>query len=87
MRPIVPVLDYAKHVVFHEVGSLKVERPAKYGGDTSYESYGATERDFAEGRLHPSDLKNAIASELDRIVSPIRAHFRGAEIVSEVLAP
>jgi tyrosyl-tRNA synthetase len=63
-----------------------VERPAKYGGDVTYESYAALERDFVEGRLHPSDLKAAVASELNRIVAPLRAHFRGAKILNEVLA-
>jgi tyrosyl-tRNA synthetase len=81
-----PVLDYAKQIVFHETSSFRVERPAKYGGNINYESYAALERDFAEGKLHPSDLKGAVAQELNRIIAPVRAHFDGAKIISEVIS-
>ncbi len=81
-----PVLDYAKQIVFHETMSLEVERPLKYGGTVTYESYDALERDFAEGKLHPSDVKAAVATELNRIISPVRNHFESASIVREVLS-
>ncbi len=70
-----PILDYAKHIVFRKLGSLKVTRPAKYGGDVEYWSYEELEKDYVEGRLHPADLKNAVAEALDKIIAPIREHF------------
>ena len=70
-----PILDYAKHIVFRKLNVLHVDRPEKYGGPVDYYSYEELERDYIEGRLHPADLKNAIAEALDQIVRPIREHF------------
>lgn len=71
-----PVLDWAKHLIFRdEKCSLEVERPAKFGGDVTYYSYKELERDFAEGKLHPLDLKRAVAEELIKLLEPARKHF------------
>jgi tyrosyl-tRNA synthetase len=70
-----PVLDYAKHIVFRAMGRLKVEREQKYGGDVVYESYEQLRDDYVSGRLHPLDLKRAVARALDELIAPIRRHF------------
>ena len=70
-----PILDYTKHIIFRKLGRLKVERPEKYGGDVEYWSYEELERDYVEGRLHPADLKKAVAEALNQIIAPIREHF------------
>jgi tyrosyl-tRNA synthetase len=79
-----PVLDYAKHVIFHEVSSLTVERPSKYGGDVNYGSYEELEDDYALGKLHPFDLKKAVAVYLNKMIAPIRSHFEGKSILKEL---
>ncbi len=70
-----PILDYAKHIVFRAIGSLKVEREQRYGGDVVYESYEQLRDDYVSGRLHPLDLKRAVARALDDLIAPIRRHF------------
>ncbi|MCD6260546.1 MAG: tyrosine--tRNA ligase [Thaumarchaeota archaeon] len=70
-----PILDYAKHLIFRKFKSLYVERPERYGGDVEYYSYEELERDYVEGRLHPADLKNAVAEKIDELIKPIREHF------------
>lgn len=70
-----PVLDMAKHVVFHENKAFKIERPAKFGGTIEFESYQELEKAYAHGGLHPQDLKNAVAEEISKIISPIRKYF------------
>jgi len=70
-----PILDYSKHIIFRKFGKLKIERERKYGGDANYTSYESLEKDFATGSLHPADLKNAVASAVDKAVKPIRNHF------------
>jgi tyrosyl-tRNA synthetase len=70
-----PVLEFAKHLVFHEFDSVDVEREQKYGGDVTFENYEQLEQHYAAGKLHASDLKNAVAQHLNKIVSPLRAHF------------
>jgi len=70
-----PVLDIAKHVVFHENKTFKIERPAKFGGAVEFESLQELEKTYAHGSLHPQDLKNAVAEEISKIIAPIRRYF------------
>ncbi|MFH1770843.1 MAG: tyrosine--tRNA ligase [archaeon] len=70
-----PVLEYAKYLVFEKFDSLKIERPAKFGGDKVYKSYASLEKDFVSGDLHPMDLKSAVAKSIDAMVAPVRKHF------------
>jgi tyrosyl-tRNA synthetase len=70
-----PLLDIAKHVVFHENKLFKIERPAKFGGTVEFENYNELEKAYAQGNLHPQDLKNAVAGEISRIINPIRRYF------------
>ena len=59
-----PVLDMAKHVVFHENETFKIERPAKFGGPIEFESYVELEKAYTCGGLHPQDLKNGVAEAI-----------------------
>jgi tyrosyl-tRNA synthetase len=70
------VLEYVRHVVFHEFKTLAVERPAKFGGPVEYASYAEVEQDFAAGNMHPMDLKAAVTDYIDRIIAPFREHFQ-----------
>jgi len=70
-----PMLDYTKHIIFRAHKSMKVERAAKFGGPLEFGSYGEVEAAFAEGKLHPLDLKNAVAECIDNLVEPVRTHF------------
>ncbi|MCS7117439.1 MAG: tyrosine--tRNA ligase [Thaumarchaeota archaeon] len=70
-----PVLDYAKHIVLRSMGHLNVERELRYGGDVTYRTYEDLREDYLAGRLHPLDLKRAVARALDELIDPIRRHF------------
>lgn len=71
-----PVLDWAKHLVFSkDKAELPVERPAKFGGSVTYASYAELESDFVAGKLHPMDLKSAMAEKLIKILAPARKRF------------
>ena len=68
-----PVLQINKYIIFAKKDTtLKVERDVKYGGDIEFKSYEELERTFAEGKLHPLDLKLATARKLNEILEPIR---------------
>lgn len=45
-----------------------IERPEKYGGNLEYETYEDVEKDFVEQKLHPLDLKNGVAAEINRLL-------------------
>ena len=67
-----PVLEIAKTIIFHEFKEINIERPEKFGGNISYSDYSQIESDFAEKRLHPGDLKQAVGEYLVEIISPLR---------------
>lgn len=67
-----PLLELSKHLIFHEFDSMDIQRPEKFGGNVSYTSYTKLEEDFAQKKLHPSDLKQTVANYLVKIVQPIR---------------
>jgi tyrosyl-tRNA synthetase len=67
-----PILQIAKHIIFHEISEITIERPEKFGGNVTYSSYSEMESDFGAEKLHPSDLKVAVASNIVKIIAPIR---------------
>ncbi len=71
-----PVLDYARHIVFQKFDKLHITRPAKFGGDVTYGNYAELEADYAAEKLHPMDLKNAMADALYTLIEPVEKHFQ-----------
>ncbi len=56
-----PILQLFKYFVFSMRTEVVIERDEKFGGDVSYSSYEALEKDFVDQKLHPVDLKNALS--------------------------
>ena len=48
-----------------------IERPEKFGGNINYVDYDSIEKDFVSKKLHPLDLKNAVAKEISNLLSKI----------------
>ena len=70
-----PILEYCKYIVFEKFGKMKIERPDKFGGDVSYNSFEELAKDFSEGKMHPADLKQATAGYINELIEPVRKHF------------
>ncbi|OGE25523.1 tyrosine--tRNA ligase [Candidatus Daviesbacteria bacterium RIFCSPHIGHO2_02_FULL_39_12] len=71
-----PVLNWTKYLVFYEPNfDFTIKRPEKWGGDLSYSSYEHLEKDYAEKKLHPQDLKAALAEWLIKKLEPVRKYF------------
>lgn len=71
-----PVLDWTKHLIFYEPDSqLEIKRPEKFGGDVAYTSYKTLEKDYEDKKLHPQDLKLAVAEWLIKKLEPARIYF------------
>lgn len=49
-----------------------VKRTEKFGGNLFYTDYEQIEKDFVEKKLHPLDLKNALADELIKLLKDFR---------------
>jgi tyrosyl-tRNA synthetase len=67
-----PILQMAKHIVFHEFSEISVERPEKFGGSATYTNYPELEAAFSGGKIHPSDLKQMVSNYMVKIIAPIR---------------
>lgn len=70
-----PILEILKYVIFVENDSFMLERQEKFGGKKEFQSYEELEQEYQKGNVHPNDLKENVARELDKIIKPIRAHF------------
>tara|TARA_Y100000310_G_scaffold316748_1_gene368872 strand:- start:2296 stop:3315 length:1020 start_codon:yes stop_codon:yes gene_type:complete len=75
------VLAFAKAVLFTIKGDkgekFTIERPEKFGGNLEYKTYEALEKDYATKKLHPLDLKNGVAKEINKLLEPVRKGFKG----------
>jgi tyrosyl-tRNA synthetase len=71
-----PLLQISKLVIFPLNKKIDVKRPEKFGGDISFKTYEELENVYVQGKLHPMDLKTAVAAELIKIIKPIRDNFK-----------
>ncbi len=71
-----PILDWVKNLIFYE-GEEKfiIKRDPKWGGDLSYSSFSVLEKDYVDKKLHPQDLKSALADWLIEKLKPSRIYF------------
>ncbi|EKM51215.1 uncharacterized protein PHACADRAFT_263236 [Phanerochaete carnosa HHB-10118-sp] len=58
---------------------FSVFRKEEYGGKLHYKDFGELKKDFAERKLHPKDLKTAVADAIVRLLTPIREAFEKSE--------
>ncbi|MBI2196729.1 tyrosine--tRNA ligase [Candidatus Daviesbacteria bacterium] len=86
-----PILDWIKHLIFYNTSFrsgigidlrsgkdnaiFTVKRNPKWGRDLVYNSYEELEKDYAEKKLHPMDLKVAVAEWLIKKLEPARKYF------------
>ncbi len=82
-----PIMEYCKYIIFEKVKSLKIDRPKKFGGNLTINSYDKLEKVFASKKLHPMDLKTAVSKEINKLLEPVRKHFekgKAAELLKKV---
>jgi tyrosyl-tRNA synthetase len=83
-----PIMEYCRYIVFEKFPSLKIERPEKFGGDVEFKSLDELVAAYAEGKIHPLDLKSAVGRSVNELVEPVRLHFeknsKARELLEEV---
>lgn len=67
-----PILALFRYHIFPRYETVAIERPEKFGGNLTYDSYAEMESDFIEEKVHPMDLKNAAAKYINEILDPVR---------------
>jgi tyrosyl-tRNA synthetase len=80
-----PVIEICKYVIFREHERFIIEREQKYGGSLELQSFDELARVYSSGKLHPMDLKNAVAEELIKILAPVREYFEKNREAREIL--
>ncbi|MBI2040350.1 tyrosine--tRNA ligase [Candidatus Microgenomates bacterium] len=73
-----PILNWTKYLIFYsgtQGVSLQIQRDQKWGENLEYTDYTTLEKDYAEKKLHPQDLKNAVSEWLIRKLEPARIYF------------
>ncbi len=70
-----PMIDWSEKLIFPIKNKIEIKRDKKFGGNKIYHSIEELKKDYSEGKLHPSDLKNAVSDSLTEILKPAREHF------------
>ena len=70
-----PMLMIAKYIIFPRFGRMDIERPEKYGGNVSYDSYEALTEAYFSGALGPVDLKSGVAEGINKVLAPVNEFF------------
>ena len=85
------ILSLMKYVIFvlkeDNKKELIIERPEKFGGTLTYSNYKDLEKDYAEKKIHPMDLKNALAKELTKLLEIIRTEMENQKTLIEEAYP
>ena len=58
---------------------FSIFRKEEHGGSLHYHDFAALEADFAAKKVHPKDLKTAVADAIVRLLDPIRKTFEADE--------
>ncbi len=80
-----PLLEITDQILFHDYDAVPVTRPEKFGGNITYMSFSELESDFANKKLHPTDLKQAVADLLTPLVSKIRQKLTLEHEISDII--
>lgn len=79
-----PCVAYVEHLVFPEY-SFEVKRSPENGGDITFKTVEEFKMSYASERLHPADLKAALACKINRLLEPVRKHFQTDENARKLL--
>ena len=70
------LIAFLEYVIFVIKGDRKeefvIERDKKYGGNISFKSILELKKAFEEKKVHPLDLKKAVAKEINLLLKPMR---------------
>jgi len=67
-----PIIQIVRYYIMPRFGSILIEREERYGGDVEYDSFEKLAEDYKSGKLHPLDLKKAVAKYLNKILEAVR---------------
>jgi len=80
-------MEYVRYIVLPMLNSMTI-RFGKDGcdGEKTYKDYDVLEKDYLSGKIHPSDLKPALAAAINTLLEPVRKHFHSDATAKGLLA-
>jgi tyrosyl-tRNA synthetase len=89
------ILAFVKNVYFPlkslngQTPTFTALRPEQYGGNMVFDTFEALEKDFADKKVHPGDLKAGVIAAINELLDPIRTAFEQPEFkkLSELAYP
>lgn len=78
------VLPILKNLLFPMYGKFDINRPQEYGGDIVYSSYDDVEKDFADHKLHPGDLKKGVETKVNVLLSKLVEFYNSSKEFQEL---
>ena len=79
-----PVLEYAKYIVFEKFKHITIRRSKRFGGNLTVKDYKELRDLYSRKKIHPLDLKMAIAEYINILIDPIRRHFKKSKRAKEL---
>jgi len=81
------VLAFLKHVIMtlkQDAGEkFIIERSEKFGGNIEFSTYEEVEKSFIAKKLHPLDLKNGVAKEINKLLALFQKNKIKLEKISQ----
>ncbi|XP_010469417.1 PREDICTED: tyrosine--tRNA ligase 1, cytoplasmic-like [Camelina sativa] len=71
-----PCLEYIKYIILPWFDEFTVERNEEYGGNKTYKTFEDIATEYESGELHPGDLKKGLMNSLNKMLQPVRDHFK-----------
>ncbi len=70
-----PIIEYVEHIIMPTAKSFEIKRAAKHGGTVEITSAAELKKLYAVGKLHPADLKAAVAEAIVDFLAPVKKYF------------
>ncbi len=80
-----PIIDYTKYIIFEKFDIVTIKRTPENGGDLFYSDFETFKNDYLEGKIHPKDLKIAVAHYINVLLQPVRDHFENDPYARKLL--
>ncbi len=79
-----PIIGIARYILLRKGGTITIERKPEHGGPIEL-TLEELEKQYLEGKIHPLDLKNAVARGLIKTLEPVGRYFENNREALETL--
>ncbi|XP_050378702.1 tyrosine--tRNA ligase 1, cytoplasmic isoform X1 [Argentina anserina] len=80
-----PCLEYVQYLILPWFHEFTVECSEKNGGNMTFTDFKDLSAAYAKGEVCPGDLKPSLAKALNKILEPVRSHFKNNEAAKQIL--